>query len=308
MVTLQHMTREQCHDFYREFENDPAVGHYYEFHYDPAWADAYFDRNAAPDRRLFAIMLGSRIIGECKLKDIDDENHTCRMGIHLQNDSVKERGYGTRAERLLLRYAFEQMGMQTVYADAVLGNARSRHVLEKVGFSQTGQDETFAYYRCDGPRKEQGETMEKEICVLAVRQEKDLPVLAELACKLWSGHTVQELQSELEQIARKPDAAFFIAYGQQIPVGFAQCQLRHDYVEGTDSSPVGYLEGIYVAEGCRKQGVARKLLAACESWAKEKGCTQFASDCELDNVQSLQFHLNMGFREANRIICFTKKL
>ena len=61
-------------------------------------------------------------------------------------------------------------------------------------------------------------------------------------------------------------------------------------------------------EACRKQGIAKKLLDACEEWAKSMGCLEFASDCELDNVQSLQFHLNVGFEEANRIICFTKKL
>ncbi len=72
--------------------------------------------------------------------------------------------------------------------------------------------------------------------------------------------------------------------------------------------PVGYLEAIYVAEDCRKQGLARELLDACQGWAKEKGCREFASDCELDNTQSLKFHLSVGFEEANRIICFTKKL
>lgn len=137
---------------------------------------------------------------------------------------------------------------------------------------------------------------------------KDLPILAQLACQLWSEHTAQEMHAEFAQIIAKPDAAVFLAYVGEIAVGFAQCQLRHDYVEGTDSSPVGYLEGIYVAESCRKQGFARELLSACESWAKDKGCAEFASDCELDNTQSLQFHLNMGFEEANRIICFTKKL
>ena len=149
MVSLQKMTRELCHEFYRGFQNDPAVGHYYAFCYDPAWADAYYDRNQPPQRQLFAILLGSRIIGECKLKDIDLENHTCRMGIHLLDDSVKNQGYGTRAEGLLLRHAFEKMDMKTVFADAVLGNSRSRHVLQKVGFYEIGQDETFAYYRCD---------------------------------------------------------------------------------------------------------------------------------------------------------------
>ena len=137
---------------------------------------------------------------------------------------------------------------------------------------------------------------------------KDLAILAELACQLWPNHTVEEMRVAYAQIIEKPDAAFFLAFAQETAVGFAQCQLRCDYVEGTDSSPVGYLEGIYVAEACRKQGVAKALLTACESWAKSKGCCEFASDCELTNTQSLQFHLRVGFEEANRIICFTKKL
>ena len=137
---------------------------------------------------------------------------------------------------------------------------------------------------------------------------KDLPILAELACQLWPDHTVEEMRTEFAEILAKPDAAYFLAYADETAVGFAQCQLRHDYVEGTDSSPVGYLEGIYVIDGYRKQGIARELLFACESWAKAKGCCEFASDCEISNVQSLQFHLNVGFEEANRIICFTKKL
>ena len=137
---------------------------------------------------------------------------------------------------------------------------------------------------------------------------KDLSILAELACLLWPDNTVKEMRSELETIMDEPDAAFFIAYEEDVPTGFAQCHLRHDYVEGTDSSPVGYLEGIYVTREYRKHGIARELLFACESWAAEMGCSEFASDCELDNVQSLQFHLRVGFEESNRIICFTKKI
>lgn len=91
-------------------------------------------------------------------------------------------------------------------------------------------------------------------------------------------------------------------------MGFAQCQLRCDYVEGTIHSPVGYLEGIFVREDHRRTGVAGKLLAACEDWARAMGCREFASDCELPNTDSLAFHLRLGFTEANRIICFTKKL
>ena len=90
--------------------------------------------------------------------------------------------------------------------------------------------------------------------------------------------------------------------------GFAQCQLRHDYVEGTETSPVGYLEGIYVREADRGKGIARKLLSACEDWAREQGCTEFASDCELTNTESQEFHRAVGFEEANRIVAFVRRI
>ena len=131
--------------------------------------------------------------------------------------------------------------------------------------------------------------------ILRKAEIKDLAILAELACQLWPDHTIDEMRAEIADMIAKPDAAFFLAYVQETAVGFAQCQLRCDYVEGTDSSPVGYLEGIYVADAYRKQGFATALLTACESWAKTKDCSEFASDCELTNTQSLQFHLRMGF-------------
>ena len=137
-------------------------------------------------------------------------------------------------------------------------------------------------------------------------EKNDMYTLAKLAVKMWDSHTVEELANDFSEINASDEAQFFIKYVQDIPVGFAQCQLRHDYVEGTDSSPVGYLEGIFVEEEFRHKGYAKELLHACEAWAKEKGCTEFASDCELDNIGSLKFHMAVGFIEAGRIICFTK--
>lgn len=139
-------------------------------------------------------------------------------------------------------------------------------------------------------------------------EEKDIAAIANLAAMIWSNHSVEELNNEFSDLFMKEEAQFFLKYENDIPVGFAQCQLRHDYVEGTETSPVGYLEGIFVKEGFRHKGYAGALLAECENWAKSKGCKEFASDCELDNDDSLQFHRAMKFTEANRIICFTKKI
>ena len=136
----------------------------------------------------------------------------------------------------------------------------------------------------------------------------DARVLADLAIQMWTDHDPADLEEEFHKLAINDEAACFIKYVDDKPIAFAQCQLRHDYVEGTENSPVGYLEGIFVLKGYRQQGFAAELLTECEKWAKEKGCTEFASDCELDNETSLRFHRALGFEETNRIICFRKDL
>ena len=134
-----------------------------------------------------------------------------------------------------------------------------------------------------------------------------LACAAALAAELWPGHTQEGLLKELKGLSPE-EGAVFLAMENGAPAGFAQCQLRHDYVEGTSHSPVGYLEGIYVREEYRGRRVAKALLSACEGWAAERGCLEFASDCELGNHGSIAFHLGAGFTEANRIVCFTKRL
>lgn len=137
---------------------------------------------------------------------------------------------------------------------------------------------------------------------------QDLDVLANLAVQMWDENSVSELIAEFSEMISKGKSQFFLKYENDIPIGFAQCQLRYDYVEGTKTSPVGYLEGIYIKDGYRRKGYAKELLTECESWARSNGCQEFASDCEIDNTASLHFHKAMNFTEANRIICFTKTL
>ena len=136
----------------------------------------------------------------------------------------------------------------------------------------------------------------------------DIEKIVFLVKKLFTNTPIDKLRNELIQDLVKKDIAIFVCYLKNEMIAFAQCQLRYDYVEGTNSSPVGYLEGIYVEPMYRKQGIAKKLLEECEKWSLKKGCTEFASDCELNNSISFNFHLSVGFEEANRIICFRKKL
>ncbi len=138
--------------------------------------------------------------------------------------------------------------------------------------------------------------------------EKETAILASLAIQMWGNHTLAELEADFAETIKNDNAVCLIKYVGETPIGFAQCQLRHDYVEGTHSSPVGYLEGVFVKPEYQHKGYAKKLVQECELWAKTKGCTEFASDCELDNTNSFNFHIAIGFEETNRVICFRKEL
>ena len=135
----------------------------------------------------------------------------------------------------------------------------------------------------------------------------ELSTVAELASNVWSS-SKEELLEEFKAAVNNRETVLFLKYAESVAVGFAQCALRHDYVEGTSSSPVGYLEGIFVKEEYRERGYAKELLSACEQWAREQGCIEFASDCELTNCDGFAFHMNTGFIQANIIVCFKKPL
>lgn len=144
--------------------------------------------------------------------------------------------------------------------------------------------------------------------MIKIAEVSDAGILSEMGAVLFGESSADVLKKEFADMISGGEAGIFIKYDGGVPIGFAQCQLRRDYVEGADSSPVGYLEGIYIKEDYRLKGYAAELLKSCEEWAKEQGCLEFASDCELHNAVSYKFHMASGFSEANRIICFTKKL
>lgn len=139
-------------------------------------------------------------------------------------------------------------------------------------------------------------------------EKNDYLIIAKLANQLYSNHLLKDLEEEFKEYLSSNKTCIYIYYQNNEPIAFAHCHLRYEYVEGTISNPVAYLEGIFVKENYRNKGIAQRLVTECEQWAKEQNCIEFASDCELENKASYNFHLKSGFKEANRIICFTKKL
>jgi len=112
-----------------------------------------------------------------------------------------------------------------------------------------------------------------------------------------------------EHVARPERFGDFVAYSPSgDALGLAEAELRTDYVNGTTSRPVVFLEGIYVLPQARRQGIATSLVAAVANWGRECGCRELASDALLDNPISHVVHRHLGFEETERVVFFRKRL
>jgi aminoglycoside 6'-N-acetyltransferase I len=131
----------------------------------------------------------------------------------------------------------------------------------------------------------------------------------EQRCRLWPDEDAAAMAREVvAMLAPDPHKVGFHAVAGDTLAGFAEAALRHDYVNGCETSPVAFLEGLYVDPAYRRQGVARGLVAAAAQWGITQGVTEFASDALLDNLASHAFHRAIGFIETDRVVYFRKAL
>jgi aminoglycoside 6'-N-acetyltransferase I len=130
-----------------------------------------------------------------------------------------------------------------------------------------------------------------------------------LRIALWPDESPEDLRDGAAALLSRDDAVNLVcrtAEGEAI--GFAEAVLRRDYVNGCETSPVAFLEGIYVMPGHRREGIARELCDRVLDWARRLGCTEFASDALLENAASHAFHAAIGFEETERVVYFRRAL
>ena len=142
----------------------------------------------------------------------------------------------------------------------------------------------------------------------------DLDSLAALGNALWPGSTAAEHAQELALIlsGKPPTTLPLVIFVAETPegalAGFLEVGLR-SHAEGCDEShPVGYVEGWYVSDSHRRQGIGAALLRAAEDWSRSQGCRELASDTTISNTLSQHVHDSLGFQVAERAVLFRKPL
>jgi len=138
----------------------------------------------------------------------------------------------------------------------------------------------------------------------------DQPGWLALREALWPQGARPEHRAEMAGFLAEPSRfAQFVAYGERgVPLGFVEACVRRDHVNGTATSPVAFLEALYVVPQHRRRGVASRLVDAVAQWARARGCTELASDAALDNQVGHRVHEALGFRETERVVFFGKPL
>ncbi len=142
---------------------------------------------------------------------------------------------------------------------------------------------------------------------IATCTERDLDDWAALRFALWPDEPLAVRRSECQaMLARAPAEAIDLIARDAggAAIGFAEAAVRRDYVNGCDTSPVAFLEGIYVAPAHRNRGIGRALRQRVIAWARALGLSELASDALLENTASHRFHAAIGFEETERAVYF----
>ena len=141
---------------------------------------------------------------------------------------------------------------------------------------------------------------------LAFPDDANDPRWLALRRRLWPEASQDEHRLDAEAVLAKGCCVRLALSPGGDPVGFAEASVRFDYVNGATSSPVAFLEGLYVEPTWRRKGVARRLVDEVERWAAGQGCRELASDTLLENTAGQAAHRALGFSETDRVVYFLR--
>ena len=132
------------------------------------------------------------------------------------------------------------------------------------------------------------------------------PEWLSLRLRLWPHAEEAELLREMADMLARGHFVRLAFAPSGSAIGVVEASQRVDYVNGTSTSPVAFLEGLYVEPTWRRKGVARALVSEVECLAAAQGCTELASDSPIDNVTAHATHRALGFEETERVVYFRR--
>ena len=137
---------------------------------------------------------------------------------------------------------------------------------------------------------------------------KDKAEWLELRAALWPSHDLESLRREMDDLlTNRSHWGLFAAHEGGQVIGFLESSVKAK-APGCTTTRIGYIEGWFVLPEFRSAGVGRELVQKAETWAKEKGCVEMASDTTSNYPLSPAAHEALGYTEVERRYFYKKQL
>ncbi len=104
------------------------------------WIEKTWEERKKGEKYAFAIeeKENGELIGSISLMDIEDNNKRAEIGAWIKQE-YWGKGYGTEAEKLIIKYGFEELNLHSIYGRVYEFNKRSQRAVEKTGFKKAGR-------------------------------------------------------------------------------------------------------------------------------------------------------------------------
>lgn len=116
---------------------DPGIPYLYTLENETKW---YEELSANKDTYSFAIetIEEEKYIGGCGVNEVDWKNSVAVIGIFIGDKNYWDKGYGTDAMQILIRFVFEQMNIHKIKLNVYAFNERAIRCYEKCSFKKEG--------------------------------------------------------------------------------------------------------------------------------------------------------------------------
>ncbi len=324
---LRRFTAEDDSAMFTNWANDPDVTKYLMWkphgtidETQRVLSEMWLSHYDEPDFYQWAIEVKDtrELIGSISVVKRDDKVQMIHIGYCI-GKAWWRKGYTSEALIRLVRFFFEDVGVNRIESRHDPRNPNSGKVMQKAGLRYEGaslQSDWNNQGICDAANYallaseyfRSAQTVKPISPIVRHADVSDIGSVTDLLCELYEMECGALLE-ENKTLLADDRQGFFLSFYADEPIAVAHVSLRSDYVNGTEyGGTCGYLEGVYVMPEYRLNGIAAALVRLCEEWAKEQGCREFASDCLLHNTESYLFHLKLGFAETERCIFFRKEI